>query len=277
MPASSALPVATGPVLALDTSTETIAAGLHTGHASCTLLAPGGALASVHLLPLLRTLLERAGLGWKDLQAIAFGRGPGAFTGLRTACAVAQGLGYGLARPLLPLDSLLIVAEDARAQAGADADAFEVGVVMDARMDEVYAARYRWHGERWQVLQEPGLYGLSALAQTWASLPQQALAGSALAAFGSRLVLPTGGPRFEHEQDRAAALLRLARRAALAGNGVDPAAALPLYLRDRVAQTTAEREAAKVAVAASPGDAASPLSLMPAAAGRPKAAPLRRS
>ena len=110
------------PVLALDTATETIAAGLHAAGADFTLSAPGGALASTQLLPLLRTLLERAGLQWSDLRSIAYGQGPGAFTGLRTACAVAQGLGYGIGCRLLPLDSLLIVAEDARVtplQAGA--------------------------------------------------------------------------------------------------------------------------------------------------------------
>jgi tRNA threonylcarbamoyladenosine biosynthesis protein TsaB len=241
-----ALPEPTWPVLALDTSTETIAAGLHTGGESFTVLAPGGALASAQLLPRLHGLLAQAGLRLTDLKAIAFGHGPGAFTGLRTACAVAQGLGLGLGRPLLPLDSLLIVAEDARLQ-GADVDGFEIGVAMDARMNEAYAARYRWQGGRWLTLQAPALISLQALAQAWAGQRAQAVAGTALSAFGSRLALPAGSPRFPHEHDRAAALLRLACRAAAEGAGVDPAQALPLYLRDKVAQTTAERDAARAA------------------------------
>ena len=245
------------PVLALDTATETIAAGLHAGAADFTLSAPGGALASTQLLPLLRTLLDRAGLQWRDLRSIAYGQGPGAFTGLRTACAVAQGLGYGIGCRLLPLDSLLIVAEDARVQARGQAhatDGFDVAVAMDARMDEAYAARYRWQGSwqgswqggRWQVLQAPALYTLPALILAWSAASAPALvAGSALAAFGPRLALPAGWQRIEQELDRPAALLRLAHRAAQSGAGVDPADALPLYLRDKVALTTAERAAVK--------------------------------
>ena len=253
------------PVLALDTATENIAVGLWrdgpAGAAAFTLNAPGGALASTQLLPLLHTLLQRAGIHWQDIGAIAYGQGPGAFTGLRTACSVAQGLGFGIGCRLLPLDSLLIVAEDARLQVNLQADlqtdhqtgpqanppdSGEVAVAMDARMDEAYAARYRWQAGRWQVVQAPALYTLPALCAAWATLPAQALvAGSALAAFGERLVLPAGCRRIAHEHDRAAALLRLAQHAALDGAGVDPADALPLYLRDKVALTTAERAAVK--------------------------------
>ena len=243
MPAPPLLPLL--PVLALDTATETIAAGLHAGGATFALSAPGGARASTQLLPLLHTLLDRAGLHWRDLHAIAYGQGPGAFTGLRTACAVAQGLGYGIGCRLLPLDSLLIVAEDAREQAAAS-DGCEVAVAMDARMDEAYAARYRWQGGRWQLLQPPALHTLPALNAAWSNVSAPGLvAGSALAAFGPRLVLPAAWQRIAHEKDRPAALLRLAHRAALDGVGVDPADALPLYLRDKVALTTAERAAVK--------------------------------
>ena len=235
-------------VLAFDTSTEKLALGLQASQDAYTHVAAGGAQASATLLPQVQAMLERAGLRYGDIDAVAFGRGPGAFTGLRTSCAVAQGLGFGLNRPLLPIDSLLIVAEDARMQAGLD-DA-DVAVAMDARMDEVYAARYRWQGRGWQVLQAPGLYTLAALAASWAGGGWDVLAGSALAAFGPRLALPPGGLRIEREDDRAAALLRLAVRAAQAGEGVDAAAALPLYLRDRVALTTLEREAARIAAGA---------------------------
>jgi tRNA threonylcarbamoyladenosine biosynthesis protein TsaB len=238
-------------LLAFDTSTDQLALALQgRDGAGFTRLAAGGAAASAALLPLVHGLLAQARLTLADLDAVAFGRGPGAFTGLRTACAVAQGLGLGLARPLLPIDSLLIVAEDARAQAAPDAAAFEVGVAMDARMDEVYAGRYRWQDGHWQVLQAPALYSLPALAEAWAGTARQAVAGSALAAFGPRLGLPAGGVRVEAERDRAGALLRLALQAARAGQGVDAAAALPLYLRDKVALTSAEREAARAATAA---------------------------
>lgn len=244
-------PLPPGPcVLALDTSTERLALGLQGRGGSWTLLADGGAAASATLLPHIHALLAQAGLRLADVDAIAFGRGPGAFTGLRTACAVAQGLGLGLARPLLPIDSLLVVAEDARLQAAPHGDTLEVSVAMDARMDEAYAGRYRWHEGRWRVLQAPMLVGLPALAAAWADEPRQLLAGSALDAFGPRLGLPATCPRVATERDRAGALLRLALQAALAGAGVDAAAALPLYLRDKVALTTQERELARAAAAA---------------------------
>ena len=99
-------------VLAFDTSTERLALGVHGPDGPLTLMADGGAAASSTLLPHIHALLAQAPLSLADLDAIAFGCGPGAFTGLRTACAVAQGLGLGLARPLLPIDSLLVVAED---------------------------------------------------------------------------------------------------------------------------------------------------------------------
>jgi tRNA threonylcarbamoyladenosine biosynthesis protein TsaB len=234
------------PVLALDTSTDHIAAALSAGGQLHTASAPGGPRASAALMPLIQSLLERGGTRLQDLAFVAFGRGPGAFTGLRTACAVAQGLGLGLDRPLLPLDSLLIVAEDARLQHGAAPEPLDVAVLMDARMDEAYACRYRWQAGQWQPLQEPGLYALDTLQAAWASLPPHVLAGSGLDAFSDRLLWPADWPRYPQEQDRAGALLQLAMRAAAAGVGVDAADALPLYLRDKVAFTTAERDAQRL-------------------------------
>ena len=235
------------PVLALDTSTDRIAAALSAGGRFHTASAPGGPQASAALMPLIQSLLERGGTRLQDLSHVAFGRGPGAFTGLRTACAVAQGLGLGLARPVLPLDSLLIVAEDARHQHDATLDGLDVAVVMDARMDEIYAGRYRWAANLWQTLQAPGLYTLDVLRDAWADLPPHLLAGSGLQAFAGRLPLPAHWVRLPQEADRAGALLRLALRAASAGEGVDAAEALPLYLRDKVAFTSAEREALRLA------------------------------
>lgn len=231
-------------LLAFDTSTEQLVVALQTPAGDFFVAEAGGALASARLVPCIAQLLARAGVTMSALDAIAFGSGPGAFTGLRTSCAVAQGLALGLARPVLAVDSLLIVAEDARCQADAQATDFDIGVVMDARMNEVYAGRYRWTGERWQPLAAPALYTLAALADAWAETPPAALAGSALAAFGDRLVLP-GVPaarRWAGEHDRAGALLRLARQAFESGQGVDAALALPVYLRDKVALTTRERE-----------------------------------
>lgn len=243
-----ALPESMLPLLALDTATDSITLALQVGGRSQgpahTRQAPGGAAASAQLVPLIQALLAEAGLPISALRGIAFGQGPGAFTGLRTACSVAQGLGFGLGVPLWPVCSLMLVAEDARVHGSGP---HEVAVAMDARMDEVYAGRFAWQPGpgAWAVLEAPALYTLPALAEAWAALPPHRLAGSAPAAFGARLPLPAAWPRAGQEQDRAGALLRLALQAVATRPGIDAAAALPLYLRDKVALTTREREAAR--------------------------------
>lgn len=242
---------ASAPLLALDTATERLAVAAQGPGGVALRNAAGGAQASATLLPTVAEVLGEVGLKPADLAAIAFGRGPGAFTGLRTACSAAQGLAFGAGCPVLPVDSLLIVAEDARAQAalqGAVPDGWTVAVVVDARMDEIYGAVFRWTAGGWTTRCEGALMAPAAVAP-WAAWDLQAAAGSALRAFGERLPLPAGIARFEAEQDRAAALLALGRAAAAAGAACDPAEALPVYLRDKVAQTTAEREAARAVVA----------------------------
>ena len=271
-------------LLAFDTSTEVLALAVSAPAGRFTLVAAGGASASAMLLPQAMRLLAQAGVDLHALQAVAFGCGPGAFTGLRTACAVAQGLGLGLGVPLLPIDSLLIVAEDARQQllqqaavGAAPESPLDVAVLMDARIQEVYAACYRYgspahdgdgdiharrslnqhrhlgpaesprHALRWQVLQAPALYTLPAMVQALGSWPAQAVAGSALEAFAGQIHLPVAAQPVATETNRAAALLQLALQAWTEGQAVDAAHALPLYLRDKVAQTTAERLALRPA------------------------------
>ena len=226
-------------LLALDTATDRLAAGLLAAGGRWCVNEAGGAAASARLIPLLMGLLQDAGLTMAQVQAVAFGQGPGAFTGLRTACAVAQGLAFAHGAPVLAIDSLLIVAEDARLQAGAAGDG-PWWVAMDARMDEVYAAAYQHGPGGWVVQQAPALYTLGALTETWQLAAPQRVAGNAIGAFADRL--PWGNAeRWPHCADRAAALLRLAETAWAAGAAIPAEAALPLYLRDKVAQTTAER------------------------------------
>ena len=255
-------------LIAFDTSTERMAVAVQCGGQRFTEDAPGGAAASAALLPTLQALLARAGRGMDQVAAIAFGRGPGAFTGLRTSCAVAQGLALALARPVLPIDSLLIVAEQARRQAALRVD-FEIGVAIDARMGEVYAARYRWQAGaqakagaaidadadadgRWSVGEAAALWEPRALAERWGQAPPDRCTGSALALFDAELqACCPRALRLEAGTARAAALLALAACAQRDGAGLDASHALPLYLRDKVALTTAERaQAAAVAAAA---------------------------
>jgi tRNA threonylcarbamoyladenosine biosynthesis protein TsaB len=236
-----------GRLLAIDSSTERLCLALQAGECRVTAEDEGGARASALAVPRAMALLREAGTSLAELDAIAFARGPGAFTGLRTACAVAQGLAFGAGKPVLPLDSLMIVAEDAWAQLG-DAEGLELWVAMDARMDEVYAGAYRREAAGWRATSEPALYDLPTLAVRWQARPPAAVAGSALAAFGTRL--PAGPARgVPVERDRAGALLRVAQQAWHAGAAVPADDALPVYLRDKVALTPAEREARQAAAA----------------------------
>jgi tRNA threonylcarbamoyladenosine biosynthesis protein TsaB len=247
-------------LLAIDTATDVLAVGLVAPAGRWCVDEPGGQAASARLVPLVNELMAGAGLHFSQLQALAYGRGPGAFTGLRTACAAAQGLAFGAGCPVLALDSLLVVAEACRGET----EAVELWVAMDARMDEVYAGRYRHDGTRWHTVTAPALYTLEALNAHWLRQPPAVLAGTARGPphpGGGRP--PTAVPAFEGRLHwgpaavrqaggtRADALLRLAEAAWTQGEArLDAAQALPLYLRDKVALTTAEREAARQGAAA---------------------------
>ena len=229
-------------LLALDTSTDQLSVALqradgrrfaHTG--------AGGAQASASLIPAVQALLAQAGLSLSDLRAIAFGRGPGSFTGLRTACSVAQGLAWGAGVPVLPIDTLLAVAEAARSAHGAT----HVLALLDARMNEVYAAEYAWRDAAgWRPLSEIAVLAPEAVPTPGAGA---VLAGNAFAAYADRLPAALQAlPRIA-ALPSADALLNLAPALLAAGAAVPAEQALPLYIRDKVAQTTAERSAAGLA------------------------------
>jgi tRNA threonylcarbamoyladenosine biosynthesis protein TsaB len=230
-------------LLAIDTSTERMALSLSWPGGRLCRVEDGGAAASGRLLPSILQMFREAAFGLDRLDAIAFGAGPGAFTGLRTSCAVAQGLALARDTPVLPLDSLMLVAEDAAAQVD---DETSLWVAMDARMNEVYAAEYTRRGTGLAVLTAPALFTLPALAERWAAAPPRCIAGSAVAAFGGQL--PFGSARLvAQERDRALALAAVAADAWSRGLAVTPDQAMPVYLRDKVAQTTEERALAAAA------------------------------
>jgi tRNA threonylcarbamoyladenosine biosynthesis protein TsaB len=226
-------------LLAFDTSTEALTLALaRRGAPMVQVTGEGGAKASAGLIPAILALLADHGVALPTLDAIVFGCGPGSFTGLRTACSVAQGLALGAGVPVLPVGTLMAVAEEARRIGGAT----DVLAVLDARMDEVYAGRFRhdgaaWHREGPIALSAP--QALQAAATTW-------LAGNAFDAYGERM--PAGAGRIV-AGPAAAAMLRLAPALLQAGGALPADQALPLYVRDKVAQTTAEREAARTAAA----------------------------
>ena len=234
-------------LLALDSSTDTLSIAVARSDLRWLHSGAGGAQASSQLLPAIRALMAEAGLQFDALDAIVFGRGPGSFTGLRTACAVAQGLAFaahggknsGQGVPVLPIDTLMAVAEEARSQHGCT----QVLACMDARMDEVYHAPYQYIDGTWQALADLAV-GPPQDVQVPAGF---VVAGNAQAAYGERLA--PGAPHL-HAMPTASALLNLAPALLAAGCAVAAQDALPLYIRDKVAKTTAERDAEKAEKAA---------------------------
>jgi len=229
-------------LLAFDTATELLSVALAARGRVHSHEAAGGMLASATLIPEILRMLDEAGVALRELDAIVFGRGPGAFTGLRTACSVAQGLAFGAAKPVLPIDTLLALAEDARRSAAPQ----RVWALLDARMNEIYAAQYAFDGTRWDVLDAPMLTTPEVLNERWRREPPNMVAGNALGAFGERLAT-AAAERAPDALPRATALLALAPALIERGALVDAALALPLYVREKVAQTTAERDAARAA------------------------------
>jgi tRNA threonylcarbamoyladenosine biosynthesis protein TsaB len=230
MPSANSLHSASNALLAFDTSTETMFIAVTDGMQTWQHTSGGGAQTSAALIPAIMALLTEANLSLQQLNAIVFGRGPGSFTGLRTACSVAQGLAFGAGGiHVLPINTLLAVAEEARFGSGAT----HIHAVLDARMGEVYAASYTykevegvWHANSEIQLCKPEQLQVEA---------GFSLAGNCMDDQNRIHVLPT-----------ATALLRLAPAMLAAGLGVPAEQALPLYIRDKVAQTTAERENLKM-------------------------------
>ncbi|SAK66964.1 family M22 non-peptidase [Caballeronia pedi] len=202
-----------------------------------------GAVSSTRLLPAVRELFDEAGLALADCAAIAFGAGPGSFTGLRTATGVAQGLAFGLGVPVVPVSTLLACAEGARLNDPSIPP--RVLTALDARMDEVYWADFEFDSAaaEWRTLHSAALDAPGALP-----LPDVpfALAGNAAAAFGDRLPALAVAARVDREAlPHALPVALIGLRALRAGRTVAPELAAPEYVRDKVAQTTAERMQAR--------------------------------
>lgn len=211
------------------------------------------------LLPMANALLAEAGIAPGALHAVAFGQGPGGFTGLRVACGVAQGMGMGLGIPVLPVVSHQAVA----AQVGQVGPDDAIVVALDARMNEVYLAVYRQAGAAgqaddhaepgWEVLQAPLLIAAAEVVPwtahhlaAWsaqAGRPLNAvLAGDAWDAYAPEMAHPEAWRRVpDAARPEAASVARLARQGWLRGEALPPEQAAPLYVRDKVAFTTAER------------------------------------
>lgn len=227
-------------ILALETSTEHCSCALRAGDTTTESVEHAGQSHSALLLPMAAALLKQAGLRFADLDAIAFGAGPGSFTGVRIAVGAAQGLAFAHDLPVLPVVTLEALAEAAGAP--------RVVAALDARMGELYLAAYERQGSAWQVLCEPLLCkpdALPALGGRFAGVGSGFTRhGEALAsAYALEAVQPALFPT-------AGAVLALALRQFAAGGGTAAAAAQPLYLRDKVALDVREQAAARAARAA---------------------------
>ncbi len=209
------------------------------------------------LLPMVDALLVQAGIARDQLAAVAFGQGPGGFTGLRVACGVTQGMCFALGIPALPVSSLqAAAARDFAMQqcvTGASRPAGVCVVVQDARMQEVYLAAYAASQDdvwSWQQVQEPVLLGIDDVS-LWLDHAQARqpgpyrLLGDALEAYPA-----LDGLAQEREwlangsavRADAATVAALGLQDWRAGRLTPPEHAAPVYVRDKVAFTTAERE-----------------------------------
>lgn len=220
-------------ILAIETSSDVASVALLRRDAIITREAAGVVTHSQTVLPMVQALLADAGLALKDCDAVAFGSGPGSFTGVRTACGIAQGLAYGAGIPLLPIVTLLALAQSCREQTGAA----DVLAMLDARMGEVYWAQYRFD-EEWQLVVSPTLSAPAGVIP----LGEVIACGNGLKAyaadFQSSGVARNGVPDL---MPRAAHIATLGAISFTQGKGVAASAAEPLYLRNKVAYTMAER------------------------------------
>jgi tRNA threonylcarbamoyladenosine biosynthesis protein TsaB len=223
-------------ILALDTATEACSVALSFDGSDERVLERYVELDRGHgerLLPMIDEVLAEGGITLAALDAIAFGRGPGGFTGVRLAASVAQGLAFGAGIGVVPVSDLAAVAQQV---AGLEPEARRILVVNDARMREVY----------WAEFSVDGLVTLQGAEQVGAaaSVPVSDHAGGPWAAAGRGLAAyPELAERCRQQGarllvrllPRAREILELARPAVAAGHTLPPEQALPVYVRERVA------------------------------------------
>lgn len=224
-------------ILALDASTEVCAAALGDGTTWLERADLAGQRHSELLLPMVKALLLEARLELSDLGGIAFGAGPGSFTGLRIACGIAQGLALGANLPVIGVVTLEAMAETARRRSGCT----RVIAALDARMHEVYCAAYEHDGARWRPRLAPAVAAAGEVplpeGGDWSGV------GNGFAAYPALRDRLTGAlvSCDEGTLPSALAIGSLALPRLAAGDGIPAREAAPLYVRHRVALTSAER------------------------------------
>ena len=225
-------------VLALETSTEYCSVALWLDGVVTERCELVGQKHSELLIAMLDGMLQDSGFRIQDMDGIAFGMGPGSFTGVRIACGVVQGLAFGANLPVAGICTLQALAEASGKE--------KMIAALDARMGEIYHAAYGKQGDDWIALSEPRLCKPEDAplvpGDDWFG------AGSGFATHGTALSERYAGQlqgTDETAVPQAAAIAILGAAQFAQGRGVDAAEALPLYLRDKVALKTAERECAR--------------------------------
>jgi len=230
-------------VLAFETSTEACSVALHTADGVIERFELAPRRHAELALPWAQALLAEAGLARSQLDAIAVGRGPGAFTGVRLAIGITQGIALALDLPVLPVSTLRALA--LRAPAGAE----RVLACIDARMGEVYAACFARDGGEWTALSDevviaPDAFALPDEAGGWQAVGTGMAAADAL--LPRRLGAQLAGVD-ANALPHAADVLALALPALARGEGVAADRIEPAYLRDNVALTLEQQKAARAA------------------------------
>ena len=212
---------------------------------------------------MIQSLLQEACIPLAECDAIGFGAGPGSFTGVRTACGIAQGLAFGANLPLIPIVTLAAMAQaclsthtqhqqlDNKQETIDIIDVIDVLAILDARMNEVYWAQYRYinnndNDNNWQTIIEPTLSTATALmpylSRNHLEKPNKIIAcGNGLMAYASVFDESTINKQ-AHIMPHAKEIGSLARQAFLRGEIMAAHEAQPFYLRNKIALTTAERE-----------------------------------
>lgn len=219
-------------ILAVDTATEACSAALLVGEKVFSRWEEAPRDHTRKILPMVQAVLDEAGVTLDELDAIAFGRGPGSFTGVRIGIGVAQGLALGAGVPLIGISTLAAMAQGAHRLDGAE----RVLTAIDARMDEVYFGQYELIDGRIQLVGEEMVSGPAALVASRGTLPGSfTRVGTGFETYGETLAvladeLVASQVRFPAAED----MLPLARSAWLAGEAVAVEQATPVYLRDKV-------------------------------------------
>ncbi len=226
-------------LLAIDTATEVCSVALARGDRLVELRETVGQKHSERILPMVQRLLRDSSLQLTDCDAVAFGAGPGAFTGLRIACGTAQGLAFGAGKPVVAVGNLAALALQASRQ---EPTARTILAAIDARMQETYWALYAVDAGAVDELTAPALASADELVDICRRHAPDLVAGNALQSF-PQAVTRLSCALAPQACASAGTIASLAVRKYAAGGAVRAELATPVYVRDRVAWTIDERRA----------------------------------